>query len=189
MSEWPYGTGAWKRLRLAHLALEPLCRGCAEMNRLTPANTVDHVQAISDGGHPFPGHDGLASYCAPCHSAKTARGSEAGAIRSNKPRKGCDIHGRPLALDHPWREKSLNERVSDNHTLDRVSGAYVRAGIAGSEHRLSAGAGHCSSLDDYHRRIEGAVSPQARKSLVATGTRSTGDTQNQLISKGSRNGR
>lgn len=132
MSEWPYGTGAWKRLRLAHLALEPLCRGCAEMNRLTPANTVDHVQAINDGGPPFPGHDGLASYCAPCHSAKTARGTEAGAIRSTKPRRGCDANGNPFDPAHPWNDG---------------------------------------------------------KSLRAGGIGATGDTQNQLISKGSRNGR
>src|SRR3546814_7587894 len=77
MSKWPYSTARWKRLRAAHLALEPACRGCKRMGRLTLANTVDHVVAISEGGHAFPGHDGLASYCPACHSAKTARGSEA----------------------------------------------------------------------------------------------------------------
>src|SRR3546814_11324668 len=81
MSKWPYSTARWKRLRAAHLALEPACRGCKRMGRLTLANTVDHVVAISEGGHAFPGHDGLASYCPACHSAKTARGSEAGAVR------------------------------------------------------------------------------------------------------------
>ena len=84
MSRWPYNTTTWARLRAAHLALEPKCAGCHALGRLTLANTVDHVVPISDGGHPFPGHDGLASYCAACHSAKTARGTEAGAIRSTK---------------------------------------------------------------------------------------------------------
>lgn len=107
MAKWPYNTAAWARLRTAHLALEPLCRACQAEGRLTTANTVDHVVAISEGGAPFPGHDGLASYCAPCHSAKTARGAEAGAIRSSKPRRGCNPDGSPLDPAHPWHRKSL----------------------------------------------------------------------------------
>lgn len=110
MADWPYNTAQWQRLRRAHLSIEPMCRGCAEIGRLAPANTVDHVQPISDGGAPFPGHDGLASYCPPCHSAKTARGTEAGAIKSTKPRKGCDANGNPLDPSHPWAEKSLGAK-------------------------------------------------------------------------------
>jgi 5-methylcytosine-specific restriction protein A len=75
------------------------------MGRLTLANTVDHVTAISEGGPAFPGHDGLASYCPACHSAKTARGGEAGAVRSTKPRRGCDASGRPLDPNHAWSRK------------------------------------------------------------------------------------
>lgn len=105
MADWPYNTAAWLKLRKAHLSLEPLCRGCKP--RLVPANTVDHVKPISEGGAPFPPHDGLASYCAACHSAKTARGAEAGAVRSTKPRRGCDADGNPLDDRHPWSGKSL----------------------------------------------------------------------------------
>jgi 5-methylcytosine-specific restriction protein A len=83
-----------------------MCIDCLAAGRLTKANTVDHALAISEGGHPFPGHDGLNSYCAPCHGAKTARGAEAGAIRSTKPRRGCDINGTPFDPDHHWN-KSL----------------------------------------------------------------------------------
>lgn len=75
------------------------------MGMVTPANTVDHRVAISDGGDPFPPLEGLASYCPPCHSAKTARGSEAGAIRTTKPRKGCNPDGTPLDRRHPWHAK------------------------------------------------------------------------------------
>ena len=106
MAKWPYNTAAWQRLRAAHLALYPMCIDCLAAGRLTKANTVDHVVAISEGGPAYPGHDGLNSYCAPCHGAKTARGAEAGAIRSTKPRRGCDINGRPLDPEHPWN-KSL----------------------------------------------------------------------------------
>ena len=81
---------------------KPACRGCRNSGRLTRANTVDHIVAISEGGPAYPGHDGLASYCPACHSAKTARGAEAGAVRSTKPRRGCDASGRPLDPNHPW---------------------------------------------------------------------------------------
>lgn len=103
MSGWPYNTVNWKRLRKAHLSAYPFCEGCEAMGRrYVIANTVDHRVPISDGGDPFPGHDGLASYCPGCHSAKTARGTEAGAIRTTKPRRGCDEHGNPLDSAHPW---------------------------------------------------------------------------------------
>lgn len=75
------------------------------MGRIAAANTVDHVHPISEGGAAFPGHDGLASYCAGCHSAKTARGAEAGAIKSTKPRRGCNADGTPLDPEHPWHGK------------------------------------------------------------------------------------
>lgn len=109
MATYPYNTAAWKKLRAAHLARFPFCEGCEASGRpFIIANTVDHRHAISDGGNPFPGHDGLASYCPPCHSAKTARGAEAGAIKSTKPRKGCNPDGTPLDPDHPWHaNKSL----------------------------------------------------------------------------------
>jgi len=55
MATWPYNTATWQRLRRAHLSIEPMCRGCMEAGRLTPANTVDHITAISDGGPAFPG--------------------------------------------------------------------------------------------------------------------------------------
>ena len=107
MAKWPYSTAAWARLRAAHLAIEPACRACHAEGRLTRANTADHAVPVTQGGPAFPGHDGLASYCAPCHSAKTARGAEAGAIRSTKPRRGCNPDGTPLDPHHPWRKKSL----------------------------------------------------------------------------------
>lgn len=104
MSVWPYNTGAWKKLRTVHLAAYPWCEGHKAMGQpYVIANTVDHRVPMSDGGPAFPGHDGLTSYCPGCHSAKTARGTEAGAVRSSKPRRGCDAEGNPLDPIHPWR--------------------------------------------------------------------------------------
>lgn len=117
MAKWPYSTARWQRLRKAHLGMYPLCQACP---RPTPANHVDHIKPISEGGHPFPGHEGLRSYCAACHSAKTARGFEAGAVKTDRPRKGCDANGNPLDNAHPWATKSLRADrlgpLGDNHT-------------------------------------------------------------------------
>lgn len=102
MGKRPYNTPQWARLRAEHLEIEPLCRACRAEGRRTPADTVDHIVPISAGGAPFPGHAGLASYCHRCHSAKTARGPEAGAARTTKPRRGCNPDGTPLDPAHPW---------------------------------------------------------------------------------------
>ncbi|WP_446660363.1 HNH endonuclease signature motif containing protein [Blastomonas sp. SL216] len=110
MAKWPYNTTAWRKLRALHLALHPFCENCLSIDRHVVANTVDHRTPISQGGAPFPGHDGLASYCASCHSAKTARGPEAGSAKTWKPRKGCNADGTPLDRRHPWHEKSLRAK-------------------------------------------------------------------------------
>jgi len=106
MANWPYNTKHWQVLRARHLYMHPLCEGCEAAGRgPVRANTVDHRKPISEGGPPFPPHTGLASYCPSCHSAKTARGTEAGAVRTTRalqPRKGCDATGRPLDPAHPW---------------------------------------------------------------------------------------
>ena len=103
MAEWPYSTAQWQRLRKVKLSASPLCEDCSTIGRHTPASHVDHVHAISDGGPPFPNLNGLRALCPSCHSAKTARGAEAGAVRSKKPRRGCDADGNPLDQNHPWQ--------------------------------------------------------------------------------------
>ncbi|OYY70342.1 HNH endonuclease signature motif containing protein [Sphingomonas sp. 28-63-12] len=107
VADWPYNTAQWKRLRLVQLARHPLCEGCEDEGRLTMASVVDHRVAIRMGGPAFDPRN-FASLCLPCHSAKTARGPEAGAVRTRKPRKGCNADGTPLDRRHPWHAgKSL----------------------------------------------------------------------------------
>lgn len=118
-SSWPYNTTAWRKLRALHLKLHPLCEGCLEVDRYVGANTVDHRTPISQGGAPFPDHAGLASYCPSCHSAKTARGPEAGSAKTWKPRKGCHPDGTPIDRRHPWHEKSLRAKRSDPPSPNR----------------------------------------------------------------------
>lgn len=128
MGGFPYNTQRWKRLRLSKLQAQPLCEQCRQDGITTPANVVDHVQPIRHGGDPFPALDGLASLCASCHGAKTARGIEAGAVRTSRPRRGCTPDGRPIDSSHPWnREKSLRAEPLDtdvipSHSISFVSG-------------------------------------------------------------------
>lgn len=62
---------AWRRIRLAHLRREPLCRFCGERGRTVAAAEVDHVVALADGGTHVASN--LRSLCTPCHSSRTAR--------------------------------------------------------------------------------------------------------------------
>lgn len=63
---------AWRRLREIRLAMEPLCRFCAEVGRVTAASHVDHIQ-------PFRGIDdplrldisNTRSSCPSCHMRRT----------------------------------------------------------------------------------------------------------------------
>ncbi len=104
LAKWPYNTTAWKKLRKLKLMSSPFCEDCEDEGRYTIANVVDHCVAISQGGAPFPPLDALASLCQRHHSMKTARGPEAGAVRTSKPRRGCDASGMPLDPAHPWRK-------------------------------------------------------------------------------------
>jgi 5-methylcytosine-specific restriction endonuclease McrA len=64
---------AWKRCRLAHLAMEPMCRHhlARAKPKAVPATEVDHIIDITDAPDLRLEHDNLQSLCKPCHSAKT----------------------------------------------------------------------------------------------------------------------
>ncbi|BBC74400.1 conserved hypothetical protein [Altererythrobacter sp. B11] len=111
MAKWPYNTTVWQKLRRLKLQLEPFCEECLGIDRFVEASHVDHRHAISQGGDPFPSVDQLASLCPSCHSAKTARGPEAGAVRTRKPRKGCNPDGSPLDPHHPWAANNRARRL------------------------------------------------------------------------------
>jgi len=56
----------WRKIRDAHLKLEPNCRVCGQ-----PGKHVDHIKPLRQGGT----HDesNLRTLCASCHSRKTAQ--------------------------------------------------------------------------------------------------------------------
>jgi len=61
-----FRTALWRKIRLQHLASEPLCRMCKARDRITPASVCDHIQ-------PHKGDEALffagpfQSLCKPCH--------------------------------------------------------------------------------------------------------------------------
>lgn len=66
--DWSAYNGAWRRVRLAVLAREPLCRACSEAGRVTAAEEVDHI----DGNNRNNAAANLRPLCKPCHSRRTA---------------------------------------------------------------------------------------------------------------------
>src|SRR5262245_14226186 len=100
MANWPYSTSAWSRLRALKLRQSPLCEVCLKRDRVVPANIVDHIRAIRQGGDPFPCLDGLMSVCARCHNDKTNALDKTGG--SGVAIKGCDVNGMPLDSAHPF---------------------------------------------------------------------------------------
>ena len=69
---------AWRALRAAKLAADPLCWWCLAEGILTPANTVDHIVPIADRPDLRLVWGNLRSGCKPCHDAHTARQTAAG---------------------------------------------------------------------------------------------------------------
>jgi 5-methylcytosine-specific restriction enzyme A len=109
MSDWPYNSRRWERLRRLKLQTHPLCEACMQAGEIVPAEVVDHRTPISERGRrersaaeAFPHPDRLASLCAPHHNQKT-RAEQLG--QEDWMRAGCDIFGRPNDPDHPWNKE------------------------------------------------------------------------------------
>ncbi|MFZ1746704.1 MAG: HNH endonuclease signature motif containing protein [Nitrospirales bacterium] len=99
MVKWPYNNAQWQELRQAKLTADPFCRACLERKITKPANHVDHILAIRNGGDPWEWTN-LQSLCHSCHSRKTLHIEVHG--QSRVPVKGGDVNGRPLDPQHTW---------------------------------------------------------------------------------------
>lgn len=65
------GGRPWRRLRQRVLERDRhLCQPCQRTGRATPANEVDHIVNVAEGG--TDSDDNLEAICGPCHKAKTA---------------------------------------------------------------------------------------------------------------------
>ena len=57
----------WRKLRSAQLIRQPLCEDCSKEGRVTPANTVDHINGNTYNNS----YTNLRSLCVRCHTIKT----------------------------------------------------------------------------------------------------------------------
>jgi 5-methylcytosine-specific restriction protein A len=65
-----YGRKAWLQLRTWRLGVEPLCRFCKGLGRVTPANTVDHVREHKGVWDLFIDPENTQSLCKACHDGR-----------------------------------------------------------------------------------------------------------------------
>lgn len=70
-----YNTARWRKLSAKFRKANPLCRICLERDELVPAQQVDHVVPIAQGGKRL-AWDNLQSLCRACHGEKTRREQE-----------------------------------------------------------------------------------------------------------------
>lgn len=67
-----YSKKAWKVVRLKQLRDQPWCARCLLTDKLTKANTVDHIIPRQSGGSDYSA-DNLQSLCFHCHQMKRSK--------------------------------------------------------------------------------------------------------------------
>lgn len=67
-----YQSTAWRKLRAEKLRRQPLCEKCEQQGKATPAQMVDHVRPINEGGAALD-LENLQSLCHACHNRKSGR--------------------------------------------------------------------------------------------------------------------
>ena len=92
-TKW-YRHRRWKRIRLAQLAKEPLCRLCTASGKITIATIVDHVERHFGNADKFWGSE-LQSVCRPCHEGRKKF------IESRGYDRAVGIDGWPIDPNHP----------------------------------------------------------------------------------------
>jgi len=81
------GSKAWRSIRAAVLAEQPLCAMCEVQGLVTAATQVDHLNNDPQDDR----RENLAGTCASCHSIKTGQERNGGTFVM----KGCDVDGWP----------------------------------------------------------------------------------------------
>lgn len=67
-----YHSIRWRETSKAYRAANSLCEECLKHGKQSLATSVDHIQALKDGGNPWD-YGNLQSLCARCHNNKTVR--------------------------------------------------------------------------------------------------------------------
>jgi 5-methylcytosine-specific restriction endonuclease McrA len=76
-TERGYGT-EWRKLRLVHLAKQPLCVYCQKQGKVVQANVVDHIKPHRGVESLQYDPDNLQSLCKPCHDRHKQREENSG---------------------------------------------------------------------------------------------------------------
>ena len=96
-----YNDNRWKHpvagLRATQLSQDPLCFYCLIQNRVTAADTVDHILAHEGDPDLFYDPENLRSSCKLCHDSVAQKKDKYGYI------PGFDEDGVPIDPKHPWR--------------------------------------------------------------------------------------
>ncbi len=93
-----YNNTRWHRLRARQLQLYPLCWYCRQTNRLTTADTVDHVVPHRGNETLFWDPENLRSSCRQCHDSVAKEKDMHGYVR------GANKDGTPVDPAHPWNQ-------------------------------------------------------------------------------------
>lgn len=90
---------AWRKLRAAVLAEQPLCPECRDQGLLVPATEVDHQDNNPSNNE----RSNLVGLCKAHHSQKTMA-----ELYGRRPKvRGCDVNGWPLDPDHHWNHGTV----------------------------------------------------------------------------------
>lgn len=68
-----YYSRQWKQISMLYRKQHPLCEECERNGRITPADLVDHIIAVGEGGSMW-SWDNLQSLCISCHNKKHSEG-------------------------------------------------------------------------------------------------------------------
>jgi 5-methylcytosine-specific restriction enzyme A len=63
----------WRQARAIFLKRNPLCKHCADLGRVTPAQAVDHITPHKGDSALFWNKSNWQALCKRCHDSKTAR--------------------------------------------------------------------------------------------------------------------
>lgn len=67
-----YQLSAWRKASHAYRKAYPLCAECERQGRTTPAQMVDHIKPLADGGAAFDWNN-LQALCNQCHAIKSGK--------------------------------------------------------------------------------------------------------------------
>ncbi len=86
----------WQRQRHVFLRRNPLCAYCLQLNKVTPADVVDHVVPHKGDKTLFWDMSNWQSLCKQCHDTAKQIEEKKGYA------PGCGDDGMPVDPKHPW---------------------------------------------------------------------------------------